>query len=83
MTEIECKTVKIGGSIGIILPKEIVRKEDIKANQSIKLEIKTHPKAREFFGILPGTIIIRSADNDRRQLIRSNIRLNQHFSSGF
>jgi len=53
MTEIECKTVKIGGSIGIILPKEIVRKEDIKANQSIKLEIKTHPKAREFFGILP------------------------------
>ena len=53
MSEIECKTRKLGGSIGIILPKEVVKKEGIKPNQTLKIEIKTRPKAREIWGLFP------------------------------
>ena len=53
MSEVVCKTRKIGGSIGIILPKDFVEKENIKPDQSIKLEIKNKPKAKDFFGLLP------------------------------
>ena len=51
MTEIECKTRKIGGSIGIILPKEVVQKDGIRPNQSIKLEIKKSVKVKDVFGM--------------------------------
>lgn len=51
MTGIECKTRKIGGSIGIILPKGMVEKEGIKPNQSIKLEIKKSVKVKDVFGM--------------------------------
>ncbi len=52
MTEVECKTRKLGGSIGIILPKDVVKKEGIKPDQTIKIEIKTRPKVKDVFGIL-------------------------------
>ena len=51
--EIECKTRKIGGSLGIIIPKEVVEEEGIKPNQSIKIEIRSRPKAREIWGLFP------------------------------
>ena len=53
MTEIECRTRRLGGSIGIIIPKDIVKKEGIRANQSIKVEIKKRPKAKEIWGLFP------------------------------
>ena len=36
MTEIQCKTRKIGGSIGVILPKGVVEKEGIVAARTLK-----------------------------------------------
>ena len=53
MAEIEARTRKIGGSVGIILPKNVVEKEDIKPNQTIKIEIVPRPKAREIWGLFP------------------------------
>ena len=38
--ETEVKTIKIGGSIGIIIPKEIIQKERIKPKQKIKINIE-------------------------------------------
>ena len=53
MTEIECKTRQIGGSIGIILPKEIVDKEAIGPDQTIRVSIKKQLKVRNVFGMFP------------------------------
>ncbi|MBI2232814.1 MAG: AbrB/MazE/SpoVT family DNA-binding domain-containing protein [Candidatus Aenigmarchaeota archaeon] len=53
MTQVECKTRKIGGSIGIILPKEFVAKENIKPNQELRVEIKKHVKVKDVWGLLP------------------------------
>ena len=53
MTEVECKTRKIGGSIGIILPKDVVSKEGIKPNQNIRVHIKKHVKVKDVFGMFP------------------------------
>ena len=53
MTEIECKTRKIGGSIGIILPKEAVEREGIKPDQNIVVEIKKQVKVKDVFGMFP------------------------------
>ena len=39
--------------MGIILPKEVVEKEGIKPNQSLKIEIKSRPNAREIWGLFP------------------------------
>ncbi len=54
MVEIECTTRKVGGSIGVILPNEIVKKESIKPNEKVIIEIKRRHKAKEFFGLLSG-----------------------------
>ena len=51
--ETECTTRKVGGSIGIILPNEMLKRESIKPNERIIIEIKRRPKAKEFFGLLP------------------------------
>lgn len=53
MAEIEAKTRKIGGSVGIILPKSIVEKEGIKPNQTIRVEIKRQVKVKDVFGMFP------------------------------
>ena len=51
--ENESKTRKIGGSLGIIIPKDVVEEQGIKPNQSIKIEIRNRPKAREVWGLFP------------------------------
>ncbi len=53
MTEVECKTIKIGGSVGIILPNDVVKKRNIKPNQSITVEIRKTLKVKEVFGMFP------------------------------
>ena len=49
----ENRTRKIGGSIGIILPKDVVSKEGIKPNQNIRVHIKKHVKVKDVFGMFP------------------------------
>ena len=53
MSEVECRTRRIGGSIGIILPKDIVEKEGIEADQNITIHIKNRVKVKDVFGMLP------------------------------
>lgn len=53
MSEIECKTTKIGGSIAVILPNEFVKKQGIKQNQKLVIDVKRHVKVRDVFGIFP------------------------------
>ena len=52
MTEIECTTRRIGGSIGVILPRDFVNKEGIKESQTIRLELKKQIKVKDVFGLL-------------------------------
>lgn len=49
--EIECRTRKFGGSIGIIIPRDVVEKEGIKPNQQIRVEIRKQVKVRDVFGL--------------------------------
>lgn len=46
MMEIKTKTKKWGNSIGVVIPKEIVKGEKIKLNQEITLMIGTKPITR-------------------------------------
>ena len=54
MMELKAKTKKWGNSIGIVIPKEVVRQEDIKPNQEIVLIVNTKPitRAKDIFGTL-------------------------------
>jgi len=53
MEEITCKTKKWGGSIGIVIPKEVVEKERIKPDEDIKIAIRRIPLAKEIWGLAP------------------------------
>lgn len=53
--EIETKTKKWGSSLGIIIPKEVVKKENLKQNQKIRIlavEAQTKTKIKNIFGAL-------------------------------
>ena len=54
MTETEClaKTRKVGGSLVVTLPKELVETEKIKEGEIVKIRVKKLRK--EGFGILKG-----------------------------
>ncbi len=54
MMEIKTKTKKWGNSIGVLIPKEVVKEEKIKPNQEITLMISTKPitKGRDIWGTL-------------------------------
>ena len=54
MSEFECTTRKIGGSLGIILPKDLVKEESIGINENVVVEIRKRHRAKEFFGLLSG-----------------------------
>jgi len=50
---ITCKTKQWGNSIGVILPKDIIREKNIKPDEEIFLEIeKKRSILRELFGAL-------------------------------
>jgi len=53
MAEVECKTRKIGGSLGIIFPNNVVKKEGLKPNQNITVEIKKQVRVKDVFGMIP------------------------------
>ena len=50
--EIKAKTKKWGNSIGVIIPKEIIREQNIKPNQEITLMINNKPitKGKDIWG---------------------------------
>lgn len=52
MMEIKAKTKKWGNSIGVIIPKEIIREQNIKPNQEITLMINNKPitKGKDIWG---------------------------------
>ena len=69
--EIEAETRKWGNSLGIIIPKVIVEKENLKQNQKIKiLAVETESKTRvkDIFGKLkfkrPTQEILDEVDRD-------------------
>jgi antitoxin component of MazEF toxin-antitoxin module len=53
MSELECTTKKWGNSLGIVLPKELVERENIKINEKLVIDLKKVHRAKEFFGLLP------------------------------
>jgi len=53
MSEIECTAKKWGNSIGVVLPRNIVKEENIRPNEKVVVDIKKTHKAKEFFGLLP------------------------------
>lgn len=46
------KTRKIGGSLMVTIPKEVVEQEDIREGELLELEVRK--ARRSFFGITPG-----------------------------
>ena len=52
--EVESKTRKWGNSLGVIIPKEIVDKQNIKENENIIFSIKKKLLVSEVFGALKG-----------------------------
>lgn len=54
MMEIKAKTKKWGNSIGVLIPKEVIRRENIKPEQEIILTINKKPitKGKDIWGTL-------------------------------
>ena len=54
MTEVKAKTKKSGNSIGVIIPKEVIREQSIKPDQEITLMINKKPitKGKDIWGTL-------------------------------
>ena len=51
MEEIEVQARRIGGSIGILLPHDVVQKEGIKSSQTVRILIKRQHTIDDFFGV--------------------------------
>ena len=50
--EVVVKAKKIGGSIGIILPKKLIEKEHIKVDDNIEIKLKRSDNFNSLWGIL-------------------------------
>ena len=52
MMEIKTKTKKWGNSIGILIPKDVIRKENIKPEQEVTVLISSKPitKGKDIWG---------------------------------
>ena len=70
MMEVKVKTKKWGNSIGILIPKEAVRKENIKPDQEVTILVSSKPKTtgRDLFGKWkfkkPTEELMREVDKD-------------------
>ena len=65
-TEIECTARRWGGSLGIILPGDIVEQEQISEGETVFVEIKKRRTVHEFFGVLKGKKI--NIDEIRKEM---------------
>lgn len=55
MISCDAKIRRWGNSLGITLPKELIRDNDLKESETIQVIIaKKLPKAKEFFGLAKG-----------------------------
>lgn len=69
--EIEARTKKWGSSLGIVIPKDLVERENLKENQFIKIlavETQKKTKVKDIFGKLkfkrPTQEILDETDRD-------------------
>ena len=68
--KIETKTKKWGSSLGVIIPKEIVKKERLQENQEIRIDIisKKRTTGADIFGKLkfkkPIQVLLDETDKD-------------------
>ena len=46
------KTKKIGGSVGVIIPKEIIEREHIRAEDTIEIKVERKDNLNSLWGIL-------------------------------
>lgn len=53
MTEIDCKTRKWGSSIGVIIPRDVVKRENIKPNETLHIIVKKMPFAKDLWNLGP------------------------------
>ena len=71
----ETKDIKVrkwGNSFGIIIPKDIVEKQDIKEGITLRvnIQVKNKTKAKDVFGILKNKmknntdVLLKEVDND-------------------
>jgi antitoxin component of MazEF toxin-antitoxin module len=67
----ELKVKKWGNSFGIIIPKDIVEKQDLKEGVTVcvNIQIKNKTKAKDIFGILKGKLgdtekLMKEVDRD-------------------
>jgi hypothetical protein len=51
--KMECTIKKWGNSVGIILPKDVVKELDLKPHDKINIEVEKGVKGREIFGLFP------------------------------
>jgi len=52
MTRTVAKARKIGGSLMVTIPKEVVEQEDLREGELVELDVRK--AKRSFFGITPG-----------------------------
>lgn len=64
MTETIQRARKVGGSIMVRIPKEIVEIEGIKEGETLQVDIKKLKK--DFFGITPGLLPFNKATDRMR-----------------
>ena len=70
MLEIKAKTKKWGNSIGVIIPKEVIRQQNIKPDQEVTLTISKKPitKVKDIFGTMkfkePTEKLMREIDRE-------------------
>ncbi len=53
MAEAECTTKKWGSSIGIVIPSDVVQKENLRINEKIRIIIKKMPMAKDIWNLGP------------------------------
>ena len=58
MTVIDVRVKKWGNSFGVVIPKEVIEKEDIKEDEDVRLIVvkKSSKILKETFGMLKGKI---------------------------
>lgn len=54
MTEADALTRKWGNSLGVIIPRSIVKEEHLEENEKIRIEIRKSHTAKELWGIMKG-----------------------------
>lgn len=65
--EIECVTKQWGGSIGIVIPKEVVEQENIRPNQRIRVVVKKIIQTKDLWELGP-IKLIKSAQEIKDEL---------------